>query len=111
MSWAEDLCSPRKGDPLSPGRRQGKKEWSRQGWWGVGGAEASALCGRRGKGEARATRRVQFTVTEFSPVPWEPREASWTAESQSPSIHPLPPLCSPEAFRSLSEESENHASE
>ena len=75
------------------------------------GAEASALCGRRGKGEAIATRRVQFTVTEFSPVPWEPREASWTAESQSPSIHPLPPRCSPEAFRSLSEESENHASE
>lgn len=25
-------CSLRKGDPLSPGRRQGKKEWSRQAW-------------------------------------------------------------------------------
>lgn len=103
-------CSLRKGDPLSPGRRQGKKEWSRQGW-GRGPVEPSALCGRGGKGEARATRRVEFPATEFSPGPWEPREASWTAESQSPSIHPLPPLHSPEAFRSLLEETENRTSE
>ena len=88
-----------------------REEGVEQAGGGVGGAVASALCGRRGKGEARATRRVQFPVIEFSPVPWEPREASWTAESQSPSIHPLPPLRSLEAFRSLSEESENHASE
>lgn len=76
-----------------------------------GAAEASALCGREGKGEARATRRVQFPASEFSPVSWEPREVSWMAKSQSLSIHPLPPLHSPEVFRSLSEESENHASE
>lgn len=88
-----------------------REEGVEQAGLGSGLAEPSALCGRGGKGEARATRRVEFPATEFSPGPWEPREASWTAESQSPSIHPLLSLYSPEAFRSLSEETENHTSE
>lgn len=108
LSWAEDLCSPRKGDPLS--WEETREEGVEQAGAVAGGRGPRSLWQRR-RGGGQNHRRAELPALNSHRTVGAQGGELDGQESVTEHPHPLPPLHSPEAFRSLSEESERGASE
>ena len=84
LSWAEDLCHPGRGTLSLLGGDKGRRGGAGR---GSGWGQRSALSVAEEARWRPEPQEGRTSSAEFSPGPWESREASWMAESPSPSIH------------------------